>query len=63
MSRALGFPQDEAVYGLTELVPEGKVAAARIIANPGCYPTSVQVTPAPRLQSAAPEFLAPRLTP
>jgi len=30
---------DEAVYGLTELFRD-KVANARLIANPGCYPTS-----------------------
>ena len=30
----------EAVYGLTEWC-EGELAAARLVANPGCYPTSV----------------------
>ncbi len=30
---------DEAVYGLTEIYRE-KVAGARLVANPGCYPTS-----------------------
>lgn len=31
---------DEAAYGLTELHRE-EVAAARLVANPGCYPTAV----------------------
>jgi len=31
--------QAEAVYGLTELAREA-VAKARLVANPGCYPTS-----------------------
>jgi N-acetyl-gamma-glutamyl-phosphate reductase len=31
---------DEAVYGLPELY-EDKLPAARLVANPGCYPTSV----------------------
>ncbi len=29
-----------AVYGLPELVPVTQIATARIIANPGCYPTA-----------------------
>ena len=32
----------EAVYGLPEINRE-KIAGARIVANPGCYPTSVQL--------------------
>ena len=32
----------EAVYGLPE-VNRAKIAGARIVANPGCYPTSVQL--------------------
>ena len=32
----------EAVYGLCE-VNRGKVSKARIVANPGCYPTAVQL--------------------
>ena len=32
----------EAVYGLPE-VNRAKIAAARIVANPGCYPTAVQL--------------------
>ena len=31
--------QEEAVYGLTEIARE-EVRAARLVANPGCYPTS-----------------------
>ena len=31
---------DEAVYGLTEFC-NGELKAARLIANPGCYPTSI----------------------
>lgn len=34
--------QEEAVYGLTELFAD-KIAKARLVANPGCYPTSVQL--------------------
>lgn len=32
----------ESVYGLPELA-RGKIAKARIVANPGCYPTAVQL--------------------
>lgn len=38
-----------AVYGLCELVPE-QIAGARIIANPGCYPTSVQLPLVPLIE-------------
>ncbi|HEX6159577.1 MAG TPA: N-acetyl-gamma-glutamyl-phosphate reductase [Thermoanaerobaculia bacterium] len=31
----------EAVYGLTEWCNDGELASARIVANPGCYPTSI----------------------
>lgn len=40
--------QKSAVYGLTELARD-KVAAARLVANPGCYPTSVQLPLIPLL--------------
>jgi len=40
---------DEAVYGLPELFRE-QVAAARLVANPGCYPTSVALGLAPLLR-------------
>jgi hypothetical protein len=38
----LGFFQEEAVYGLTELHRDD-VRNARLVANPGCYPTSIQL--------------------
>lgn len=34
--------QKEAVYGLTELARE-EVKGARLVANPGCYPTAAQL--------------------
>ncbi|CAI6008560.1 unnamed protein product [Closterium sp. NIES-65] len=42
--------QEEAVYGLTEIYRDA-VKAARLVANPGCYPTSVQLPLIPLLQS------------
>jgi N-acetyl-gamma-glutamyl-phosphate reductase len=41
---------DEAVYGLPELYRE-KVRGARLVANPGCYPTSVALALAPLLKN------------
>lgn len=41
---------EEAVYGLPELNREA-IKTARLIANPGCYPTSVQLGLAPLLAS------------
>lgn len=41
--------QEEAVYGITELA-RADVAKARLIANPGCYPTSAQLPLVPLLQ-------------
>ena len=41
--------QKEAVYGLTELHRE-EVKSARLVANPGCYPTSVQLPLVPLLK-------------
>ena len=41
--------QAEAVYGLTELARE-EVRTARLVANPGCYPTSAQLPLAPLLE-------------
>lgn len=41
--------QKEAVYGLTEHAREA-VKNARLVANPGCYPTSVQLPLIPLLQ-------------
>ncbi len=40
--------QAEAVYGLTEFYRE-EVAAARLVANPGCYPTAVLLALIPLL--------------
>ncbi|MCK5942318.1 MAG: N-acetyl-gamma-glutamyl-phosphate reductase [Planctomycetes bacterium] len=40
----------EAVYGLTEHARE-RVAGARLVANPGCYPTSVLLPLLPLLQA------------
>jgi N-acetyl-gamma-glutamyl-phosphate reductase len=41
----------EAVYGLPEVSREG-IREARIVANPGCYPTSVQLGFLPLLEGA-----------
>jgi hypothetical protein len=45
--------QTEAVYGLTEMFRE-EVRAARLVANPGCYPTSVQLPLIPLLKVHSP---------
>lgn len=42
--------QKEAVYGLVELNRE-KIKGARILANPGCYPTAAQLPLIPLLQA------------
>ncbi|HTH17512.1 MAG TPA: N-acetyl-gamma-glutamyl-phosphate reductase [Magnetospirillum sp.] len=42
--------QKEAVYGLTELKREA-IRSARLVANPGCYPTSVQLPLVPLLKA------------
>ncbi|CAM6091935.1 unnamed protein product [Calypogeia fissa] len=42
--------QKEAVYGLTELHRE-EVRNARLVANPGCYPTSIQLPLVPLLKA------------
>ncbi len=41
----------EAVYGLPELVDRERISDARLVANPGCYPTSALLALAPLLQS------------
>lgn len=41
--------QKEAVYGLTEISRED-VRSARLVANPGCYPTSIQLPLFPLLK-------------
>jgi len=40
---------DEAVYGLPELVPHSQLREARLLANPGCYPTAAVLALAPVL--------------
>jgi N-acetyl-gamma-glutamyl-phosphate reductase len=47
--RALNL-QDEAVYGLTELYRE-KIASARLVACPGCYPTAVLLALVPLVKA------------
>ncbi|MGH6932583.1 MAG: N-acetyl-gamma-glutamyl-phosphate reductase [Dongiaceae bacterium] len=42
--------QREAVYGLTELNRKA-IAPARLVANPGCYPTSAQLPLVPLLEA------------
>ncbi len=42
--------QREAVYGLTELARE-QVRGARLVANPGCYPTAAQLPLVPLLRA------------
>ena len=42
---------DEAVYGLPEINRE-KIRKARLVANPGCYPTAVQLGFVPLLEQA-----------
>lgn len=41
--------QKEAVYGLTEIYRD-HIKPARLVANPGCYPTSVQLPLYPLLK-------------
>ena len=42
--------QKEAIYGLTEIYRD-QIRSARLVANPGCYPTSVQLPLFPLLQA------------
>jgi len=42
--------QAEAVYGLTELA-RAEVAKARLVANPGCYPTTAQLPLVPLVEA------------
>ena len=44
--------QREAAYGLTEL-NRAEIAAARLVANPGCYPTAAQLPLVPLLEDGA----------
>lgn len=43
---------EEAVYGLTE-INRAAVAGARLVANPGCYPTAVQLGFLPLLEAGS----------
>ncbi|XP_057547286.1 probable N-acetyl-gamma-glutamyl-phosphate reductase, chloroplastic [Amaranthus tricolor] len=42
--------QKEAVYGLTEILRQ-EIQNARLVANPGCYPTSIQLPLVPLLKA------------
>ncbi|CAN0916264.1 Probable N-acetyl-gamma-glutamyl-phosphate reductase, chloroplastic [Linum grandiflorum] len=42
--------QEEAVYGLTE-ISRDEIKAARLVANPGCYPTSIQLPLVPLIKA------------
>ena len=53
--------QKEAVYGITELHRED-VRSARLVANPGCYPTSVQLPLVPLLQARARDVTWSKMT-
>ncbi|MBF0341136.1 MAG: N-acetyl-gamma-glutamyl-phosphate reductase [Magnetococcales bacterium] len=44
---------EEAVYGLPELGDRKAIAGARLIANPGCYPTSILLALGPLLREKA----------
>lgn len=44
--------QKEAVYGLTEIYRR-RIKAARLVANPGCYPTAAQLPLIPLLKARA----------
>ncbi|XP_057996330.1 probable N-acetyl-gamma-glutamyl-phosphate reductase, chloroplastic isoform X2 [Hevea brasiliensis] len=47
--------QEEAIYGLTEIFRE-KIKNARLVANPGCYPTSIQLPLVPLIKANLIEF-------
>ncbi|RYR24462.1 hypothetical protein Ahy_B02g057966 isoform C [Arachis hypogaea] len=42
--------QKEAIYGLTEILRE-EIRNARLVANPGCYPTSIQIPLVPLIKN------------
>ncbi|XP_045807633.1 probable N-acetyl-gamma-glutamyl-phosphate reductase, chloroplastic [Trifolium pratense] len=42
--------QKEAIYGLTEVLRE-EIKSARLVANPGCYPTSIQLPLVPLIKA------------
>lgn len=41
--------QKEVVYGMTEILRE-KIKDACLVANPGCYPTSIQLPLVPLIK-------------
>lgn len=41
----------EAVYGLPELTDRAYIASARLVANPGCYPTAAALALAPAVEA------------
>ena len=43
------YIQEEAVYGLTEVLRD-EIRNARLVANPGCYPTSIQLPLVPLIK-------------
>ncbi|KAH7575182.1 hypothetical protein JRO89_XS02G0058700 [Xanthoceras sorbifolium] len=49
--------QKEAVYGLTEILRED-IKNARLVANPGCYPTSIQLPLIPLIKVTTVLFIA-----
>ena len=48
--RLIGYEKFERVYGLSEIYRE-EIVNAKIVANPGCYPTSVLLALAPLLKN------------
>lgn len=50
---------EEAVYGCPELVDPATIAAARIVANPGCYATAAALAAAPLIEADLLEPSAP----
>ncbi|GLT40002.1 hypothetical protein SLA2020_141640 [Shorea laevis] len=50
----LQYPE-KAVYGLTEISRE-EVKNARLVANPGCYPTSIQLPLVPLIKAKLIEY-------
>lgn len=51
-------PLSRAVYGMTELVRD-QLPGAKLIANPGCYPTSIILAVAPLLEAGLVELSQP----
>ncbi|KAM4080316.1 hypothetical protein ACJW30_11G005700 [Castanea mollissima] len=47
--------QKEVVYGSTEVLRE-EIKSARLVANPGCYPTSIQLPLVPLIKANLIEY-------